>query len=89
MSRQVIHSYKYEVLVLFRALTPIDMCHTLLGLQHDFCTVWNELVQEARNRGDRSLPVLILRRIRRLYITLRCRPNCVLRPYRQSRHHSV
>lgn len=28
--------------------------NTLPRLQHDFCTLWNEVVQEARNRGPRS-----------------------------------
>jgi hypothetical protein len=50
--------------------SKIDIRHTLPTLQHDFCTLWNELVQEARNRGYNSIPVKILRWIRHLYISL-------------------
>ena len=70
VSRQANHSYKGGMFGFVGALSQIDMCHTLPGLQHDFCTLWNELVQEARIRGDGSTPVLILRLIRHLYITL-------------------
>jgi hypothetical protein len=57
----------YEVL---EALSKLDIRDTLPGLQHDFCTLWNEIVQEARNRGPSTTPVFILRRIRHLYIAL-------------------
>ena len=52
------------------ALTQIDIRHTLPGLQHDFCTLWNELVQDARNRWPHSTPAQVLRKIRHLYIAL-------------------
>lgn len=39
-------------------------------LQHDFCALWNEVVQEASKTGSDSTPIYILRYIRRLYITL-------------------
>ena len=52
------------------AFTKIDICNTLSGLQHDFCTLWNEIVQEARNQADYSTPVYILREIRHHYIAL-------------------
>jgi hypothetical protein len=59
------------------ALTKIDIGHTLPGLQHDFCTLWNEIVQEANNSGHYTTPVVvltapiyILREIRHLYIAL-------------------
>ena len=47
-----------------------DIRHTFPGLQHDFCTLWNELVQESKNQGPRSNPVYILCEIRQLYISL-------------------
>ena len=50
--------------------TKIDIRDTLLGLQHDFCTLWNEILQEARNRGPYSIPVIILEEIRHNYIAL-------------------
>jgi hypothetical protein len=57
----------YKVL---EALSKLDMGNTLPRLQHDFCTLWNELVQEATNKGFASPPVLILNPIRHLYIAL-------------------
>jgi hypothetical protein len=63
--RRNIHS---DELGLLTPLTQFDMCHTLPGLQHDFCMLWNETVQEARNRGPRFIYVHILRLIRHLYI---------------------
>ena len=44
--------------------------NTSPGPQHDFCKLWNELVQEARNRGPYTIPVEILCEIRQLYISL-------------------
>jgi Family of unknown function (DUF6535)/Ubiquitin carboxyl-terminal hydrolase len=69
ISRQYLRSgyFHWEVL---EALSKLDISNTLPRLQHDFCTLWNEIVQEARNRGPRSNPVSILRWIRHLYITL-------------------
>ena len=55
---------------LIEDFSKIDILHTLPTVQHDFCTLWNELVQEARNQGLRTTPVYILRRIRLLYISL-------------------
>jgi hypothetical protein len=68
VSRRVIRSGELR---LVQALTQFNMRHTLPGLQHDFCTLWNELVQEARNqRLPYTTPVRILREIRHLYIAL-------------------
>ena len=69
ISRQAIQSEIY-VLELVEALAQIDIRHTLPRLQHDFCTLWNELAEEAKDRGYISTPTDILPRIRRLYITL-------------------
>ena len=79
-SRKTIDSVDYGIRILLETLTHIDICHTLPGLQHDFCTLWNELIQDGRtpryrphrrrrrrrNHGSRE----ILERIRCLYITL-------------------
>ena len=52
-------------------LSKLDVHSTDPRLQHDFCTLWNEIVQEARNqKRSRSDPIFILRQIRRLYVTL-------------------
>jgi hypothetical protein len=53
-----------------QAVPKFDICNTHSKLQNDFCTLWNEIVQEARNRGYGSDPVLILKEIRHLYIAL-------------------
>ena len=57
----------YEVL---GAFSQIDVRNTLLGLRHDFCTLWNEIVQNAMKQGSYSKPVYILREIRHHYIAL-------------------
>ena len=51
-------------------LTEFHIHHTLPGLQQDFCTLWNELVQEARNQGSYRIPSAILREIHHHYIAL-------------------
>ncbi|KAH9986158.1 hypothetical protein BJV77DRAFT_1030182, partial [Russula vinacea] len=43
---------------------------TLPVLQHDFCALWNELVQEERKQGYLSTPFYILLGIRNLYTAL-------------------
>ena len=53
LSRQAIHSYKEGMLELVKALTQFDIRHTLPVLQRNFCTLWSELVKEAR----RFIPV--------------------------------
>ena len=61
---------QYDELELVRALTEFDICHTLPTLQHDFCTMWNKFVQEAKKHGEFSPPIWILRLIRHHYIAL-------------------
>ena len=48
----------------------LDVHNTAPRLQHDFCTLWNEIVQKARNQGYNSEPVHTLRWIRHHYIAL-------------------
>ena len=70
VSRRAIHSHE---LVLVEALahdTEFDIGHTLPVLQHDFCALWNELVQEERKQGYLSTPFYILLGIRNLYTAL-------------------
>jgi hypothetical protein len=50
--------------------TQFDIHNALSGLQHDFCTLWNEMVREAKKQGPRTTPVEILRGIRRPYMAL-------------------
>jgi hypothetical protein len=51
-------------------ISKFDIENTLLGLQHDFCALWNEITQEARSRGSSPIPYQFLRPIRHLYIAL-------------------
>ena len=67
VTRRAIHSHELK---LVQALAKFDISHTLPRLQHDFCTLWNKLVQEAKKQGYLSPPVVILYLIRHLYITL-------------------
>ena len=55
---------------ILRVLSQFDIRDTLPQLQHDFCSLWNEIVQEAHTRRPYSAPVFILREIRHLHIAL-------------------
>ena len=50
-------------------VSELDIRNTHPRLQNDFCTLWNEIVQEARNQGI-STSVKILRTFRHHYIDL-------------------
>ena len=69
VSRQAIFTSEWEYL---KPLAEFDIRDTLPRLQHEFCTLWNELVQEAWNLGPSSYstPVRVLSLIRHLYIPL-------------------
>ena len=69
VTRQYLRSDSVNWLVL-AAVSKFDIHNTLPRLQHDFCTLWNDIVQEGRNRGSHTTPVNILYEIRHLYITL-------------------
>ena len=57
-------------LKVFEELSKLDIRKTPPRLQHDFCTLWNEVVQEARKHRLFNAPVYILREIRHLYLAL-------------------
>jgi ubiquitin carboxyl-terminal hydrolase 10 len=68
------HVSRQGIWEVVKELAHFDIRHTLPGLQHDFCTMWNEVVQKARDE-ERNLPdyfrfVDILHQLRRHYITL-------------------
>ncbi|KAH9959329.1 hypothetical protein BC827DRAFT_512664 [Russula dissimulans] len=69
VNRQAVRSGSWTPEIL-SALSQFDIQNTLAELQHDFCTLWNEIVQGAQEGGAYSTPVFILKRIRRLYIAL-------------------
>jgi Family of unknown function (DUF6535) len=52
------------------SLTQFDIRNTLPELQHEFCTLWNRIVQEALRGGPDSTATEILREIRHAYIGL-------------------
>ena len=59
------------------SLSKFNIRNTLPAVQHDFCTLWNEISREARNQINQgssstlsSTPVKILRDIRHIYIAL-------------------
>jgi hypothetical protein len=51
------------------SLSKFNMRNTAPGLQHEFCTLWNEIVREARGT-DPYYYVRLLRSIRQVYIGL-------------------
>jgi hypothetical protein len=52
--RQAIHSHEWK---LVREFSQFDIRDTLPRLQHDFCTLWNEFVDEGRTSEDPSSPL--------------------------------
>lgn len=66
------HAMRHDRLssYVLRSLSVFDIHDTLPSLQHDFCSLWNELVQQARDSEERSLPVSALRELRLLYLAL-------------------
>ena len=68
-SRQANHASLWTPEIL-SSLSKFDIQLTLPGLQHEFCALWNEVAQEARNRGSFSNSVQIIREIRHLYVAL-------------------
>ena len=54
-----------------RLLSQFDVQGTLPGLQHNFCALWNEVVEECRKTRGRSPKLLvILRHTRNIYMAL-------------------
>jgi Family of unknown function (DUF6535) len=61
----------YHVLKLIQPIvSKFDIENTLPGLQHDFCSIWNEIAQKAHEGGSYSYSVSILRDTRHIYIAL-------------------
>jgi hypothetical protein len=54
------------------SVSQFDIQDTLPTLQHDFCHLWNEIVEMARttDHRTRSILILLLKKIRHAYITL-------------------
>ena len=58
-------------LSILSSLSKFDILNTLPELQHDFCALWNEIVEKARRSGADNNPFIdILIEIRSLYVGL-------------------
>ena len=69
MTRQAFRSGSWTPFIL-GSLAQFDICNTLPELQHGFCALWNEILQEAWRDGVDSTALIILREIRHAYIRL-------------------
>ena len=70
--------------VVLKTLAKFDIGNTLPRLQHDFCSLWNAIVQEATKQGRHKTPVYILKSISHLYITLHQGTNAALTAFSAS-----
>jgi hypothetical protein len=52
------------------SLTKFDICEALPELRHEFCSLWNKILRDARRDGVDSTAIKILREIRHAYIEL-------------------
>jgi hypothetical protein len=60
-----------KTLSILPSVSNFDILNTLPELQHNFCALWNEIVQQARSSGGDNNPFIdILVKIRGLYVTL-------------------
>ena len=69
MTRQAFRTGSWTPFIL-ATLTQFDMSTTLPGLQNEFCSLWNEIVQGAKRDGVDCTAVNVLREIRSAYIGL-------------------
>ena len=59
----------YTISEVLSAASKFDVHDTSPDLQHEFCVLWNQMVQDARNSSS-GVPEKILRPIRNLFIAL-------------------
>lgn len=69
LTRRAVRTGSWTPFILAR-LTQIDICNTRPVLRFDFCSLWNEIAQEAWKGGADSTSVRILRELRHAYIEL-------------------
>jgi len=69
MIRESIRSGSWTPFTL-ASLTQFDVCNTLPELQHEFCSLWNDILRDAHRDGVDSTAIKILREIRYAYIEL-------------------
>jgi len=68
VAREALDTGRLERRIL-KSLSQFDIHNTLAELRHDFCALWNEIVQ-ARNEGIGITPTQILTEIRHLFAAL-------------------
>ena len=68
-ARQVINTepWKWEML---SSISKFDVVNTLPGLKNHFCSLWNKIIEEARDMAHHRDHLNVLRGIRHLYIAL-------------------
>ncbi|KAH9970197.1 hypothetical protein BGW80DRAFT_1461471 [Lactifluus volemus] len=59
-----------DLRTVLECISIFDIENTLPELQHDFCSLWNEIVREAHIRESSTISFYILGAIRHLYIAL-------------------
>ena len=69
MIRQAIRTGSWTPWIL-SSLSQFDIRNTPPKLQYEFCSLWNDIVIEARKNGADSISILILKEIRHAYIGL-------------------
>jgi hypothetical protein len=69
LARRYIHIGE-TVFVVLKTLCELDINKTRPTLQHDFCTLWNEIAHTARGELYTTTPILVLQLLHRPYIIL-------------------
>jgi Family of unknown function (DUF6535) len=69
VTSRTLHTGSWTPRVLL-SLSGFSIHDTLPGLQHTFCTLWNDILLEARARGEDNIYVEMLRELRHVYIDL-------------------
>ena len=77
ITRQVFHTDSPPEDLDLGALSQFDLRHTLPALQHEFCSLWNEIVQRARGNGNNDSSLLILKQIQHIFLSLHRRTDSV------------
>ncbi|KAN0140453.1 hypothetical protein V8E53_001662 [Lactarius tabidus] len=66
------------------AAAKFDVRKSSPKLQHEFCTLWNQVVFKAQHDNDPNIAEYILRRIRNVYVALHQGTNCAPRQFSSS-----
>ena len=63
-------SQKFDFSLVLSNASEFDAKDTSSELQHEFCTLWNQIVNEAQGGGDWYMAYYILQQIRNIFLTL-------------------